>query len=140
MANAKTVTKIGNITRDPEIRFGESKKAYCRFGLAVDVPVEPGNWSGPKETVFYEVTCFESLAVNVTDSLSKGMRVIVHGRPESQDWTDKEGNARVTKRILANGCGPELLWATAKVTKTPKAPAKTEPEQAATDADTEDDF
>jgi single-strand DNA-binding protein len=117
---AKTVTKVGNVTRDPELRAGESGKDYCRFGLAVDTPKEPGNWKGPRETIFYEVTCFDSLARNVNDTLRKGMRAIVWGAPELREWTDKEGQARTTKRINARSCGPELMWATASVQRTEK--------------------
>jgi single-strand DNA-binding protein len=126
MANDKVtkgpiVTKVGNLTRDPEIKFGQSGKAYTRFGLAVDAPTKPGDWSGPRTTTFYEVTCFDNLAKNVADCLVKGNRVIVEGRADLRDWQDKDGNDRQTKGILANSVGAELSWATVAITRNPKS-------------------
>jgi single-strand DNA-binding protein len=112
------VTKVGNLTREPELRYGKEKGTpFTRFGLAVESPIKPGNWSGERRTEFYEVSSFGTLAENVAASLAKGDRVVVTGRPELDNWTDDRGNVRVTKRIVANAIGAELRWATADVTK-----------------------
>jgi single-strand DNA-binding protein len=107
------VHKVGNLTRDPALEFGrDSGRPFARFGLAENVPATPGDWS-ELTTEFYEVTAFGTLAENICTSLTKGMRAIVVGRPEIDAWTDGDGNARETRRILANACGPDLRWATA---------------------------
>ena len=112
------VTKVGNLTRSPELGFGkDSGTAFVRFGLAVEVPVQAGNWSGERRTEFYEVTAFGTLAEHIAECLAKGTRVVVTGRPELDHWNGKDGTARTTKRILADAVGPDLRWATAGVTK-----------------------
>jgi len=110
-----SVAKVGNLTRAPELRFGtDSGTAFCRFGLAVETPKEPGNWSGERETTFYEATAFGTLAEHVAE-LEKGTRVVVIGKGELEHWTDKEGTERTTKRVLVDACGPDLRWASATV-------------------------
>ena len=51
----------------------------------------------------------------------RAARAIVVGRPEIDEWTDKDGNKREDRRILANAVGPDLRWATARVTRVRKA-------------------
>lgn len=111
------VTRVGNITADPELRFSEKGNPYTRLRIAVDVPKVPGDWAGERETTFYGVTCFGSLAENVAESLRKGDRIVVTGRPESRTWTGDDGKEHTEKVILADALGPELRFATAVVTK-----------------------
>ena len=110
--------RVGNVVADPELRFSPAGKPYVRFGIAVNPYVPKGE---PKpEATFYEVTGFDSLAENIAATLSKGDRVVVVGRPEIQEWTSKDGQAMTTKKIIADGVGPDLRFATAKVAKTTK--------------------
>lgn len=128
------VARIGNLTRDPELRFGASGTAYANAGLAVETPKEPGNWSGERETVFYELTFFGSLAENAVASLRKGERVVVIGKAEVETWQGDDGKPRTTKRILVDGCGPDLRWATATPARTGRtAPAEPSTIEAATE-------
>ena len=69
------------------------------------------------DPIFYEVTCFDALAENVCGCLVRGDRVVVTGRPEIQEWNDKDGTARTTKKIIADGCGPDLRFAEVKIEK-----------------------
>lgn len=112
-----SVTKSGNLTRDPELRYGASGTAYANFGLAVNRPKVAGDWAGERVTEFYEVTCFKSLAENVAECLSKGDRVVVEGEAEVEHWADGEGKDRITKRILANAIGAELRFTTVAIHK-----------------------
>lgn len=113
------VTKVGNLTADPELRFGEKGNPYCRMRLAVSTPVKPRDWAGETKTAFYDVTGFGSLAENAAESLTKGMRVVVTGRGEVRTWKGDDGAEHTEKGILADALGPDLRWATASVTKTP---------------------
>jgi single-stranded DNA-binding protein len=66
---------------------------------------------------FYEVTCFGPSPSTSSNRSPKGSRAVVVGKGEVEYWTDHDGKPRTTKRILANGCRPDLKWATAAVTK-----------------------
>lgn len=92
--------------------------AYCRIGLAVTVPVN-GSWD-ETDTEYYDVTCFRDLAEHAAECLSKGMRVVVVGRGEVETWTGDDGEERTSKKIVADGIGPDLRWATASVEKVSK--------------------
>jgi single-strand DNA-binding protein len=61
-------------------------------------------------------------------SLTKGTRVVVAGKAEIEHWTDKDGTARPTKRILAESCGPDLRWATADVQKARRSRPQGQPD------------
>jgi len=105
--------KVGNLIKDPELATGQSGKIYCRFGLAVNPRAKADE---PKpEPQFYEVTCFDSLAEHVADTLHKGDRVLVVGQGEVQRWG--EDDKQVTKKILAEGVGPDLRFAICAITK-----------------------
>ena len=108
-----TVTVVGNITRDPELRFAQSGMAIASFGLA---------WNRRRqdqedEVSFFDVTCFRQLAENVAESLKKGSRVVVYGTLQQRSWENDQGDRRSKVEILADDVAPSLKWATAAVTK-----------------------
>ena len=113
-----TVTVIGNITREPELRFTATGQATTSFGLAVNrrwQNRQTNDWE--ESTSFFDVVCWQSLADNVAESLPKGARVIVTGRLEQRSWETQEGEKRSKIEIIADEIGPSLRWATAKVVK-----------------------
>ena len=113
--------KIGNLCRDPELAFSAAGQAYARVRIAVEEPLVAGDWSGERATSFYDVTVFGQMAENFAQSCQKGCRVIVMGRAELEHWTDNEGKEQVSKKILADGIGPDLRWSLAEVTKVARA-------------------
>src|SRR3954470_11618003 len=113
-----TVTVIGNITRDPELRFTASGQANATFGLAVNRRWRDNQSNEWKEqTSFFNVVCWREQAENVADSLKKGARVLVAGRLEQRSWETENGDKRSTVEIIADEIGPSLRWATANVQK-----------------------
>jgi single-strand DNA-binding protein len=115
-----TVGFVGNLTDDPELRFSNAGKPWCSFKLAVR-PYLAGADVQP-EPVFYSVVCFGSLAENACETLHKGSRVVVSGRLEEDTWTGRDGQERVTLKIVADGVGKDLRFAEpAKRTMTPVA-------------------
>ena len=119
MSNANSVHVVGNITRDPELRFTPTGQARATFGLAVNRRWQNRQTQEWEEaTSFFDVTCWGDLGDNVSESLSKGARVIVTGRLEQRSWETPEGDKRSKVEIIADEVGPSLRWATASVTRT----------------------
>ncbi len=109
-----TVTIVGNITRDPELRFTAGGKGIASFGLAVNRRWQQnGEWQ--EKVSFFNVTAWDSLGENIAASLTKGTRVIVTGRLEQREYETKEGEKRNVVEIVADEIGPSLRWARAEV-------------------------
>jgi single-strand DNA-binding protein len=109
-----SITVIGNITRDPELRFTNSGRPQVSFGLAVNRRYQQnGEWV--EQTSFFNIVAWAQLAENVSESLSKGSRVIVNGRLEQRSWETQDGEKRSVIEIVADEVGPSLRWATAKI-------------------------
>jgi single stranded DNA-binding protein len=120
------VTRVGNLTRDPELHQGPSQP-WAATSLAVTTPVIPNEWGGEKQTTYYDIVVFGDMAINFAASCRKGDRVIVVGRPEVRTYSRSDGSEGKAKRIIANAIGPDLRWAEA-------VPHKVKPTSAATPA------
>jgi single-strand DNA-binding protein len=114
MATDNTVTLIGNLTDDPELRFTPNGAAVANFRLAVTPRVKDGDSWRDGETSFFRVNCWRQLAENVTESLSKGTRAMVIGRLRSRSWETDAGEKRTVVEVEADEVAPSLKWATAK--------------------------
>jgi single-strand DNA-binding protein len=117
-----TITIVGNITRDPELKFLNSGQAALRLAVAVS-----RKWTNrqtneqQEQTSYFDIQAYGSLAENCANSLQKGSRVVVTGRMEQRSYEDKDGNKRSAFEIVADEIAPSLRWATAAVTRTPRA-------------------
>lgn len=125
MPNGNTVTLVGNITRDPELRFTPTGQATSTFGLAVNRRWQNRQTQEWEEaTSFFDVVCWREMAENASESLSRGARVIVTGRLEQRSWETADGERRSKVEVVADEIGPSLRWATAAVTRNERrAPA-----------------
>ena len=117
MANGNTVTVVGNVTRDPELRFTSSGQAVATFGLAVNRRWQNRNNEWEESTSFFDVTCWAQMAENVGESLGRGTRVIVTGRLEQRSWETDNGDKRSKVEVVADEIAPSLRWATVRVEK-----------------------
>jgi single-strand DNA-binding protein len=115
MATDNTVTLIGNLTDDPELRFTSNGAAVANFGLAVTPRVKDGEGWRDGETSFFGINCWRQLAENATDSLSKGTRAIVIGRLRMRSWETDAGEKRTVIEVEADEVAPSLRSATATV-------------------------
>ena len=118
MANGNNVTVIGNVTRDPELRFTPSGQGVASFGLAVNrrwQNRQTNEWE--EATSFFDIVCWGTLGENVSESVSRGARLIVTGRLDQRSWETAEGDKRSKVEIIADEVGPSLRWATAQVSK-----------------------
>ena len=110
------VTLVGNLTRDPELRFTQGGQAVASFGLAVNRRYQQnGEWQ--EKTSFINITAWGQLGENSASSLTKGARVIVNGRLEQREYETREGDKRNVVEVVADEIGPSLRWATAQVQK-----------------------
>ena len=107
------INVVGNLTRDPEIKFSDNGVQITKFGLAVTR--KPKN--GDEQTSFYNVVSFNSLAENVANSLTSGQRVVVTGRLEVRKYDKNDGTEGTAVDIVAEEVAPSLRFATGSVTK-----------------------
>lgn len=92
---------IGNLGRDPEVRYGQSGSAIAKLSLAVNERRKRGDeWE--EHTEWVRVTCFGRTAENVGQYLSKGSKVFVKGRLQTTKYTDREGQERWSTEVVAN--------------------------------------
>jgi single-strand DNA-binding protein len=111
-----TITLIGNLTRDPELRYTTGGRGVASFGLAVNRRYQVNNeWQ--EQTSFFNVVAWGDLGENCAASLVKGARIIVTGRLEQRSWETPEGDKRSVVEIVADEIGPSLRWAQAEVTR-----------------------
>ena len=109
-------TLVGNLTKDPELRFGAGGTAQVGTGLAVNRRWQKdGKWE--EETSYFNIVVFGSLAENMAASLTKGARVIVTGRLSQRSYEASDGEKRNVVELVADEIGPSLRWATAVVEK-----------------------
>lgn len=118
-----SVTLIGNLVEDPELRFTPSGVAMAKIRVAVNRRWrdQSGDWQ--EETSFFGGTLWREAAENAAESLTKGARVIITGSLEQRQWETQDGDKRSVVEIRIDEIGPSLRWATASVTKTARSGA-----------------
>lgn len=115
-----TSTFVGTLGADPELKFGADGKARVVFRIVTKTSYkQDGQWVSSDES-WWSVVAFGRLAENIAESLEKGSSVIVSGKAKTRTWETPEGEKRTQTEIVATAVGPNLSWATARVTKNPK--------------------
>src|ERR1035438_3417088 len=117
MSNGNSVTLVGNVTRDPELRFTPNRQgtATASFGLAVNRRWQNRQTQEWEEaTSFFDVVCWREMAENVSETLTRGARVMVAGRLEQRSWETQDGDKRSKVEVVADDIGPSLRWASAQ--------------------------
>jgi len=112
-----SVSLVGNITRDPELRFhpGRPGRGHLRHGGEPPLPEERS--VGRADVVLQRPPRGERSARTRSNSLHKGARVLVTGRLEQRSWETQEGEKRSVVEVIADEVGPSLRWATVEITK-----------------------
>lgn len=114
-----TVTLVGNLTKDPELRYTTGGRGVASFGLAVNRRYQVnGEWQ--EQVSFFNVVAWGQLGENIAASATKGTRVIVAGRLEQRSWEAQDGTNRSVVEVVADEIGPSLRWATAQVERNPR--------------------
>jgi single-strand DNA-binding protein len=120
MAGETTITVVGNLVDDPELRFTPSGAAVANFRIASTPRTfdrQTNEWKDG-DALFLSCSVWRQAAENVAESLVKGMRVVVNGRLKSRQYETREGEKRTVFEIEVEEVGPSLKYATAKVTRT----------------------
>ncbi|MCZ2401693.1 single-stranded DNA-binding protein [Paenarthrobacter sp. Z7-10] len=123
MAGETTITVIGNLTSDPELRFTPSGSAVANFTIASTPRTfdrQSNEWKDG-ETLFLRASVWREAAENVAESLTKGTRVVVNGRLKSRSYETKEGEKRTVMELEVDEIGPSLRYASAKVNRTQRS-------------------
>ncbi|MFI0929672.1 single-stranded DNA-binding protein [Streptomyces sp. NPDC021012] len=119
MAGEVTITVVGNLVDDPELRFTPGGAAVAKFRIASTPRVfdrQTNEWKDG-ESLFLSCSVWRQAAENVAESLTRGMRVIVQGRLRQRSYEDREGVKRTVMELDVEEVGPSLKGVTAKVTK-----------------------
>ncbi len=119
MAGDTTITVVGNLTADPELRFTPSGAAVANFTVASTPRIydrQSGEWKDG-EALFLRCNIWREAAENVAESLTRGARVIVTGRLKQRSFETREGEKRTVVEVEVDEIGPSLRYATAKVNK-----------------------
>jgi single-strand DNA-binding protein len=129
MANETTITVIGNLTSDPELRFTPSGSAVANFTIASTPRSFDRNSNEWKdgETLFLRASVWREAAENVAESLTKGTRVVAQGRLKSRSYETKEGEKRTVIEFEVDEIGPSLTYSVAKVTRKEKGQGQQRP-------------
>lgn len=117
-----TVTVIGNLTSDPELRFTPNGLAVASFTVASTTRIldKTSNEWKDGDTLFLRCSVWRQYAENVAESLTKGTRVLVTGRLKQRSYETKEGEKRTVVEMEVDDVGPALKNATAKVNRVTK--------------------
>lgn len=125
MSGETTVTLIGNLTADPELRFLSSGACVANFTVASTPRTfdrQSGEWKDG-EGLFLRCNLWRQPAENVAESLTRGMRVIVSGRIKQRSFETKEGDKRTVVEVDVDEIGASLKYATVKVNKVERSGA-----------------
>lgn len=96
------VMLLGNLGRDPEVRYTASGKAVATFTVATSFQWRDQDGNNQEKTEWHRVVAWGRLGEVCGEYLSKGKQVFIEGRIQSREWEDQDGNKRTTVEIIAN--------------------------------------
>jgi single-strand DNA-binding protein len=124
MSNDTTITVVGNLTADPELKFFPSGKSVANFTIASTPRLydkNTGQWTDG-DPLFLRCNLWSPYAENAVETLGKGMQVLAAGRLKQRSYETSEGEKRSVFELDVEDIGPTLRFAVAKVTKATRAP------------------
>lgn len=102
MAGVNKVILIGNLGKDPELKYLEGNIARVNFSLATSESFKDKNGNRIDQTEWHNIVMWRTLAETAEKLLKKGMQVYIEGRLQTRQWNDKDGNKRSTTEIVAD--------------------------------------
>jgi single-strand DNA-binding protein len=113
------ITIVGNLTKDPELRYTPTGQAVANFTVASTpryLDKDTNEWKDG-QALFLNCNIWRQAAENVAESMVRGMRVIVTGRLKQRSYETREGEKRTVVELEVDEAGPSLRYASARVTK-----------------------
>lgn len=101
MAGVNKVILIGNLGRDPELKYLEGNVARVNFSLATSDSYKDKNGNRVDQTEWHNIVMWRGLAESAEKYLKKGTQVYIEGKLQTRQWNDKEGHKRSTTEIVA---------------------------------------
>ena len=101
MANYNKIILVGNLTRDPQLRYLPSQMAVCDFGLAVNHKYRTKSGEDREEVLFIDCSCFGRGAEIINQYCQKGKQLLVEGRLRYETWEDKQGGGKRSKHSVS---------------------------------------
>jgi len=102
MASVNKVILIGNLGRDPELRYTQGGKGVCNFTVATNERWKDGNGQPQERVEWHRIVAWGKTAENCAQYLAKGKSVFIEGRLQTREWEDRDQNKRQTTEIVAN--------------------------------------
>lgn len=102
MRSLNKVELIGNVTRDPEVRYTPSGKAVATFSIATNRTWRTDAGENKEEVEFHRIVAWDKLAETIGQYVKKGNPLYVEGRIQTRKWKDKEEQERTTTEIVIN--------------------------------------
>ncbi len=92
---------VGNLGRDPEVRYTQGGQAVCNFSVATNERWRDKSGNEQEQTEWHRIVTWGKLAEICGEHLSKGRMVFIEGRLQTREWTDRQGDKRYTTEIVA---------------------------------------
>ena len=102
MKSVNKVILLGNLTRDPELRYTEHSKAVCSFGLATNRTWTTETGKKREEPEYHRLVAWEKLAEFCDKYLRKGRKVYIEGRLQTRSYTAKDGTEKAATEIVVD--------------------------------------
>ena len=113
------ITIVGNLTDEPELRYTPNGASVVNFRVAHnprEFDRQTNEWKDGTPT-YFRCQAWKEFAENISETLTRGMRVVVSGKLKTRAYKTKEGEDRTVQELHVDNAGPDLRYATAKVTK-----------------------
>jgi len=115
--NGASVTFIGNVTQQPELRYSQAGKPWATFSVAVNEYGKDKSGEKTEHTSFFNCKLFGDAAENFCESVEKGNRVMITGNLKMEKWTNKDGEEKTSPTVIVDEVGVSLRWAKASITR-----------------------
>ena len=138
MASVNRVILIGNLGKDPEIRYTQAGEPIANFSLATNEAWTDKSGQKQERTEWHRVEVFGKTAQVVRDYCSKGKQVYLEGSIRYDEWTDKDGNKQKMTKIRVSGPGSRLVMLGGRGDAGPRSGAAVEGREAGGPAEAKD--
>jgi single-strand DNA-binding protein len=102
LASVNKIIVIGNVGRDPELRYTANGKSMVQFSLATNHSYQRPDGEWEEQTEWFRIIAWNQLAERVMERIQKGSQAYVEGRLQTRTWTGQDGKERKEVEIIAN--------------------------------------